>query len=168
MNFDAGEPFVSASWWISVVVVGLVLNVLGYFIARYADRALGNLSGKWRLRTEKRERARQKRIEYFAARPERLLRQTMYGLYLAVRAENLITMCFISLFALIAARMTTALSDWLFVPAAALVALGTWVAIYLAMSVRWEMNLLHDAGDVGDETLGARSPNPMLTAPTDS
>lgn len=47
----------SAAWWISVVVVGILLNLISSYFRDYIDKFLSRVSGWWANRTdEKRKR----------------------------------------------------------------------------------------------------------------
>ena len=52
----------SPSWWLGVVIVGLLINLIAAYLKPRLDRWLGGSSRWWETRTEKRRRARQARI----------------------------------------------------------------------------------------------------------
>jgi hypothetical protein len=52
----------SIYWWISVVIVGVLIHILGVFIARRLDTRLSKLSSWWRGRSEQRRLERRTEI----------------------------------------------------------------------------------------------------------
>jgi hypothetical protein len=60
----------TAYWWITAVLVGLVINLASAYIKNPIDRVAASLSGRWRARTEGLRKARSLHVEYLKAHPE--------------------------------------------------------------------------------------------------
>ena len=54
----------SLSWWIGVVIVGILVNLASEYFRRRLDRAIGQLSTSWAARSEKRRRMRTEMVEH--------------------------------------------------------------------------------------------------------
>jgi hypothetical protein len=53
----------TSEWWISVVGVGIALNLAAYYLAPYIDRVGSKVSRVWTTRNEKRAQERAARID---------------------------------------------------------------------------------------------------------
>lgn len=53
----------SISWWFSVVIVGIIINLISIYLKAKLDKQLSSNSTWWRKRSQKIEKARLKRIE---------------------------------------------------------------------------------------------------------
>src|SRR4030095_11385827 len=61
---DFMQPdFLSLSWWGSVVVVGLLINLASAYLKPLIDRTMGRYSEKWRIRAGKKREAKEKEIK---------------------------------------------------------------------------------------------------------
>jgi membrane protein implicated in regulation of membrane protease activity len=52
----------SLSWWVGVVIVGIVLNVVAAYLKPLMDRVGSRTSTRWKSRTERLQRERNERI----------------------------------------------------------------------------------------------------------
>ncbi len=59
----------SPSWWIGVVVVGILINIGGYYLRKKLDSTLSRMSSWWGKRSESRRLNREKQIEYLRKNP---------------------------------------------------------------------------------------------------
>lgn len=66
----------SLYWWISVVVVGIVLNVTSAYIKTRLDRRLSGVSGWWRKRSEKERMKRETTLKRLKNNPHE---QTLFA-----------------------------------------------------------------------------------------
>jgi hypothetical protein len=57
------EQLSSTSWWLSVVIVGIAINVTAAYIKSRLDGVLSNASSWWKGRSEREKEKRQKLIE---------------------------------------------------------------------------------------------------------
>ncbi len=57
----------TSEWWLSVVFVGIVINLFSTLIGTFVQRRYGNLIKKWSERNEKLAQLRAKRIEGLAS-----------------------------------------------------------------------------------------------------
>lgn len=53
----------SSYWWISVVIVGILINVSSFYLTRKLDKRLSNISSWWRKKSEEKNARRLKEIE---------------------------------------------------------------------------------------------------------
>jgi hypothetical protein len=53
----------SPAWWISVVVVGIAVNIVSAYLKPYLDSRLSRFSGWWRVRSEKQKALRRATID---------------------------------------------------------------------------------------------------------
>ncbi len=97
--------FVDPTWWVSVVVVGIVINFFSAYAKGWIDSGLGKISEKWKYSSERRKQAQLGKIEELA-RSEYLRMKAMgaathalirgvsfqviafFGIYLAVSADK--------------------------------------------------------------------------------
>jgi uncharacterized membrane protein (UPF0182 family) len=42
----------SISWWISAVVVGILINIVAYYLIRIFDKQLSSISKRWKIRSD--------------------------------------------------------------------------------------------------------------------
>jgi hypothetical protein len=63
----------TASWWLSAVVVGVVINLLSAVLLRRLDKAGVTLTGWMRKHSEKKQQAFDEYVAYLVERPERLV-----------------------------------------------------------------------------------------------
>jgi hypothetical protein len=95
-------------WWLAVVVVGIVINVVAALILRRLDRQIDNLSKTRRIRSERRRSARAQRVA--------LLRNDQRFLYLTLfeelRYRSRATNFFLSGVFLLVLGGTTTLPPW--------------------------------------------------------
>lgn len=56
----------SLYWWISVVVVGILLNVISSYSRDWIDRALSRISGWWANRSDVRRQKEETAVQYYA------------------------------------------------------------------------------------------------------
>jgi hypothetical protein len=69
------DPF----WWVTAVIVAIVINVVSAFLFRRIDRKIAGLSEAWRIKAERRQKLRGQRVS--------LLRQDDKFLYLTLFEE---------------------------------------------------------------------------------
>ncbi len=63
---DVNRP----SWWFSVVLAGLFVNLLAAYLKPYSDRLLGSVSDRWRRQLAAEEAAREKQVARWRDRPD--------------------------------------------------------------------------------------------------
>ena len=66
-----GEDLTDLSWWFTVIIVGLLVNLLATAITKGAPRLLGNISARWAERNEKARRAHEDKIKRLMENEER-------------------------------------------------------------------------------------------------
>lgn len=59
---DFAKNLASEYWWLSVVVVSFIINVLSAFLFRHLDTGVGKVSSWWRIRSESRARKFQEEV----------------------------------------------------------------------------------------------------------
>ena len=64
------EQTASPAWWIGVVLVGIIINLVSAYCKRPIDRLLGALSTKWATRTAALQKERDDRISAMSVSPE--------------------------------------------------------------------------------------------------
>lgn len=52
----------SSYWWLSVVLVGLIINVASSYLKKFLDTAISKISETWKIRVEKKLKNKQKLI----------------------------------------------------------------------------------------------------------
>lgn len=57
----------SPQWWISIVIAGLLIHVVGSYAKPAVDRVISSIWKGWRERTEKRSTAKEKALEELRA-----------------------------------------------------------------------------------------------------
>jgi hypothetical protein len=62
--------FTSSTWWISVVVVGIVLNVISFYLLRQLDTYLSRASTQWKRHSERRRQHTATELQRFLSHPE--------------------------------------------------------------------------------------------------
>jgi hypothetical protein len=104
---DVMKFFGDPSWWVSVVVVGIVINFFSAYAKGWIDNGLGKISEKWRNSSERRKQIQRGKIDELA-RSEYLRTKAMgaatyvlirgvsfqvlalIGIYMAVSAEKML------------------------------------------------------------------------------
>ncbi|MDL5602005.1 hypothetical protein QS468_55485 [Bacillus subtilis] len=98
-----GDP----SWWVSVVVVGIVINFFSAYAKGWIDSGLGNISEKWKSSSERRRQIQRSVIQELAdseylrmkaigLATHALIRGVSFqvlaliGIYMAVTAEKML------------------------------------------------------------------------------
>jgi len=71
----------SASWWLSVVIVGILINLASALLFRKLDSRLSAISLRWRTRSKARKEQTEKRIAWLVANPS----EQTYVATLAIR-----------------------------------------------------------------------------------
>ena len=61
---DFFNNITSISWWIGVVIVGILLNLVAIYLKSPIDRCLSSISIKYRTRTEAKKAEREAKITY--------------------------------------------------------------------------------------------------------
>ena len=77
----------SIYWWISVVIVGILINIISYYLTRKLDTRLSNVSSWWRKKSEIRKSQRLKKLDKLRNDPhEQLLLafETIQSISLAI------------------------------------------------------------------------------------
>jgi hypothetical protein len=59
----------SLYWWLSVVVVGVLINISSAYLKSKLDSSLSRISTKWRLRSEVQKALRRKHFEKLRGNP---------------------------------------------------------------------------------------------------
>jgi ABC-type multidrug transport system fused ATPase/permease subunit len=59
----------SISWWLGVVIVGILINVLSHYIQKKFDTQLSALSSRWKKRSEEKKELRKRAIEKIRENP---------------------------------------------------------------------------------------------------
>lgn len=72
-------------WWISVVVVGLLINIISGFCSKYIDKLLANISAKRRDERDQRDAEDQKKIDELRVNDLEKIIQSSYVLYLRLQ-----------------------------------------------------------------------------------
>ena len=72
-------------WWVGVVIVGLVINVLAAYLKPRCDALFATLSRSWSTRTADRRRARDTRIERMKGNKEEQMVVLIESLHKRVR-----------------------------------------------------------------------------------
>lgn len=67
---DFFSTFVNIEWLVSVVFVGLLLNIISHFLEKKLDDQLSNISTKWKTRSDKQKAKREEEIETIVNDPE--------------------------------------------------------------------------------------------------
>jgi hypothetical protein len=91
------ENLSSPSWWISVILVGIVISYLGNLITRMMDKFFSTISSNWRNRSEKVRTEREAQIQILVQNPSELRDlkfSLLYPLYQTF-ISLIITCCFI-------------------------------------------------------------------------
>lgn len=61
--------FGSLAWWLSVVFVGIALNIVSSYLKTHLDGFLATISISWKTKSAQRNRIRLEKLEYLAAHP---------------------------------------------------------------------------------------------------
>jgi hypothetical protein len=82
-NLQSGE------WWVGIVIVSILLNVLSSYLKGYIDSLFGRVSHRWKMRTAAQSNARNKRIDEMRDNSElRVIRafasihQALWGMFI--------------------------------------------------------------------------------------
>lgn len=75
-----------ASWWVSVVFVGLIIGVLGAYAKNWTDAVIGYFSNAWRKRVSNNKLKRQEQIERLVNDEVAQLKILAKVNYLSIRA----------------------------------------------------------------------------------
>jgi hypothetical protein len=68
-----GDNLTSLSWWLSVVFVGIAINLVSAYLKKHLDRQLGSVSRLWRVRSEKRSEETRSLIQALHSDPHKAL-----------------------------------------------------------------------------------------------
>lgn len=143
-------------WWFTVVVAGLVINVLANFLFRRLDRQLSNLSETRRIQAARRQVARGERVALLRTH-DRLL---LLSLFEDLRYRSRATIFFIFALALMVVGGQTFLPVWvravLFLWAAVIFTIGQ-------LAAREAARILFEVIDSGLPTPAA--PDPKVGSP---
>ena len=92
------EDITSAYWWVAVVVVGVVINILSAYIRNGLETRLAKVSSFWAARKESREQRRSELIELLSTDKTALLLYAKNELRYRVRAVQSVVFSFIFMF----------------------------------------------------------------------
>lgn len=79
----------SIYWWISVFSVGIVLNLIGYYIAKKFDSSLSNMSIKWANKSKLKKCCFEREVALIKQSPKEL----NLALFADIRYRNQATYC---------------------------------------------------------------------------
>jgi hypothetical protein len=68
---DMTKTLSSPVWWISVVVAGILINLLSSYLRTLLDVRFSKLSKRWRERSEKQKRERENYVQSLLGQPHR-------------------------------------------------------------------------------------------------
>jgi hypothetical protein len=74
------------NWWIGVVIVGIIINLLSAYLKSPTDKILSGFSKWWATRTEKERKARTLRIQKLIDNPDEQIFALIEALHVRVRA----------------------------------------------------------------------------------
>src|SRR5258708_31110019 len=75
----------SVNWWIGVVIVGILINLLSAYLKNPADKVLSGISKWWATRTEKQRKERNLRIQKLIDSPDEQIFALIEALHVRVR-----------------------------------------------------------------------------------
>jgi hypothetical protein len=61
---DALKAITSPAWWVGVVIVGLLINLVAAYLKPRLDQAASSISVRWATRTDEQRRQRLERIQH--------------------------------------------------------------------------------------------------------
>ena len=67
------KNLVSIEWWLGVVAVGILLNLVSAYLKPWLDRTLSAFSTRWDERTSRRREERTKLVQYLRDHPDEQL-----------------------------------------------------------------------------------------------
>jgi hypothetical protein len=76
----------SIHWWLGVVMVGIVINLVSAYLKGPVDRFLSKGSRSWATRTEKQRQERASRIERLRSSQDEQVRVLVVALHIRMRA----------------------------------------------------------------------------------
>jgi hypothetical protein len=77
----------SVNWWVGVVIVGILINLISAYLKKPADKFLSGFSNWWSTRTEKQRREREIRIQKMRVSPSEQILASLEMLHLRVRVN---------------------------------------------------------------------------------
>ena len=123
-----GENLTDLSWWFTVLVAGVLVNLLAAAIIKYGPKLLGKFSDRWAERNEKARRERRESIKRLMESEERRAELR----WEAQDSQNTVNMLLVSacLFFLIYQLFESSSIPW---PLSAVFSLSLLVAVVVAM-----------------------------------
>lgn len=67
------KHFASLDWWIGIVLVGVLLNLVSTYLLRRVDRILSTISSRWDKRTSRKRKERDQLVQYLSDHPDEQL-----------------------------------------------------------------------------------------------
>lgn len=84
----------SISWWLSVVTVGFLINILSVYITRRLDTRLSRVSSWWRRRSDEKAARRKKDLAQLQGNPVKLTIFALAELRNRIRALTMLVLAF--------------------------------------------------------------------------
>lgn len=84
------EQLSSLSWWLSVVVVGIVINLVTAYAKPKLDSSLSSVSGWWRDRTEQQKAERTAKVDFLRSSKDEQIHAALDDLRDRIRALYLL------------------------------------------------------------------------------
>src|SRR5438270_4750812 len=88
------DDIASPAWWMSVVIAGLLVNLLAAYLKSPVDRLLSHSSSRWRASSEKRREKRNQLIERL--RQDADFKATMLAWEFRLRMNTVLSVAIIS------------------------------------------------------------------------
>ena len=95
----------SIDWWIGIVVVGIIINLLAAYLKLPIDRILSVVSKWWATRTEIKSKERDERIDRLSSSNKEQLFALVQALHVRVRSIMMIILGFIFMFTSLAIKL---------------------------------------------------------------
>ena len=97
-----GDPV----WWVSVVVVGILINFFSAYAKGWLDSGLSKVSEKWRRSSDKRKNAQLKKVEELAASEYARLKAMSVVTHSLIRAVSFQVLAFIGMYLAVVTEKT--------------------------------------------------------------
>lgn len=97
-----GDPV----WWVSVVVVGILINFFSAYAKGWLDSGLSKVSEKWRRSSDKRKNAQLKKVEELAASEYARLKAMGVVTHSLIRAVSFQVLAFIGMYLAVVTEKT--------------------------------------------------------------
>lgn len=81
----------SPSWWIGVIIIGIILNLVAAYLKTHLDTRLSRFSKWWRDRSEIRKKERESKIKKLRNNPQEQILFAVSALRFRIRSVHFLT-----------------------------------------------------------------------------